>query len=439
LSEPAASARTVPPSTDAVPQRGVRPARGDLLALFRLPPDVYAVMAITVASSFANGAVLPIQSAIRGDLNLSYAALGAIIAAFAIARTVFDLPGGAIADRYAPRPVFYVAGVMAVMGVLLTALAPAFTLLLAGRLINGVGAILGSLAATVYVARRTPPADRGRALGAMTAASLLGGFLSPVMVGALASWIGWRAGIGLVALPALAALLVVKLGVRARAPAPAAAPDDGRTGRRFFYAPQALLLVNIMGVTVSIGTFGMKSTVLPLYGSDALGLAPAMVGLAISLGSALGFPLSIATGALSDRWGRPAVFVPSALLIGTLGLVINLAAAAPAYFAIALGFSFDGSAAAMVRAMVVDRASPARLGAALGTSAFFRDLTMSCIPLAMGALISTWGFWGAGLAIALGAFVAALVCLRLGDTSPRRRTAGASPAAPSTSVAEVNA
>ncbi len=402
------------------PRRAER-ALGQVVDAFRLPGDVRAVLAITVASSFANGAVLPLLGQLRATFDLSFLALGVVTASFAISRTVLDIPGGTIADRYPPRAVFYGAGAAVVTGILLTALAPSYPVLVAGRMLNGGGAVVGSLAASTYVARRIAPHDRGRALGGVVAASLLGGFLSPAIVGAVSAVAGWRLGIGIAVIPAVFALALVRSVVR---------PDGGdreldrparaaTSWRAAFFAPRRLWAVNAMAVVVSVTTFGMKSTMVPLYGSEELGLSPFIVGLAVSLAAALGLPLSLVAGAASDRVGRMAIFIPATLFLGVLGLVMNLANSAPVYLLLALGYAVDGSVAAVLRTIVVDRAGPERLGAAIGTSAFFRDVTMSIIPFGLGAVIAVWGFWGVGTAIAVAAALSALMAWRIGDTSPR--------------------
>ena len=56
----------------------------------RLPKDVLAVLPITVASSFGNGALAPLLGEISNEFNISFTALGALISGFAIARLVIE-------------------------------------------------------------------------------------------------------------------------------------------------------------------------------------------------------------------------------------------------------------------------------------------------------------------------------------------------------------
>ena len=388
----------------------------------RFPPDVMAVLTIIVSGAFTNGAVLPILGELRAEFGLSFVALGVVTSGFAFARAIFDLPGGTIADRFAARPIFYAAGALAVTGVALTFSAPSYPALVAGRLLSGGGSVIGSTAAMAYVARRTAPQDRGRAMGAVVAAAMMGGFLSPAVVGAVAAVAGWRAGVATIAAPAALSLVLVSLTVREPGPGARAPRSRRAVLQNPVFMPRRLVGVALLSIVIAVGIFGMKSTMLPLYGSEKLGVGPAVVGLAISLGAAIGFPVAILAGALSDRIGRVAVFVPGALVLAAMSVALNFTADAIAYVGVALVFAVDGGVSAMIQAMVVDRAGPERLGAALATNAFVRDLFIGAVPLILGAIIQTAGFWGAGGFLAGAAVIAALLGWRLGDTSPRARS-----------------
>ena len=80
----------------------------------------------------------------------------------------------------------------------------------------------------------------------------------------------------------------------------------------------------------------------------------------------------------------------------------------------------------MVYTMVVDRAPSDRLGAALGTNQLFADVATVGMPVALGLLIDTVGFGGAGIAIGAFGMLAIGIGLVVGDTSPRRSQKNAS-------------
>ena len=396
----------------------------------RLPVDVLAVLSVTIAGSFGNGAVAPLLGDIRESFGVSFAAMGLLTSGFAMARILVDLPGGSLADRVQPRTLFYTGTVIAMAGVALTAMAPVFAVLLVGRILNGLGASLGSIAAMAYVSRATRPAERGKALGAASAATQTGGSLSPAVVGLAASIADWRVGMALTIVPLVGALLVVRLYVAkvSFGSAPRRARRRGVIG--MVYAPRRLLPVSVLTVLISLSIFGFKAALLPLYGTEGLKLDAAVVGIAITLSTALRMPVSIASGSISDRYGRIAVFVPGALLMALVSILVPLSPNAVLYVAFTAIYAFGGSTSPMVNAMVVDRASKDRLGAALGTNAFFRDVAIVGMPVALGAVMDAGGFLTAGAVLAGFALTAAVVALVIGDTSDRAsgRRAAKSPA-----------
>ena len=213
--------------------RAMRPSLLRVQGLRRVPPDVLAVAAISAAGSYANGSLAAIIGLVGADFGVTFTALGVLTASFAIARVLLDLPVGTLLDWLRPRTMFYVGGIAAVVGVLLSVTAPSFEMLVVGRVIHGVGAMLSTATATAYLARRATPSERGRMMGVAGAANPLGELLAPLSVGLLAAVAGWRTGLGAALVPAILALLLVPLHVpRDRTPTPTVQrrPESERVG-----------------------------------------------------------------------------------------------------------------------------------------------------------------------------------------------------------------
>jgi MFS transporter, DHA2 family, methylenomycin A resistance protein len=108
---------------------------------------------------------------------------------------------GALADRRGGKRVFGFGTAIFVAGSLGCGLAPAFPVLLAGRVIQGLGAALLMPASLALIARAYPePAARTRAVAAWAACAGAAFAAGPVLGGVLVDTIGWRA-IFLVNLP----------------------------------------------------------------------------------------------------------------------------------------------------------------------------------------------------------------------------------------------
>jgi MFS transporter, ACS family, glucarate transporter len=148
------------------------------------------------------------------EFGLSQVAMGRVFSAFLLGYALFQVPGGALADRWGARRVLSVA---ACAWVALTALqaatgwspwgasvAAVLTGFVALRFLMGVAAAPTYPAAAQGVSRWVPPAFQGRATGIVIASVGLGSAIAPPLVSAVMVRWGWRASLLASALPALA-------------------------------------------------------------------------------------------------------------------------------------------------------------------------------------------------------------------------------------------
>ena len=129
------------------------------------------------------GGLLPVLPLYFHEQGIDLATLGIVIAAWPIARLVFEPIFGWLADRTARVPLM-------VLGLLLTALFEVLPLLLVGPLafvvlrgLAGIAAAMYDPAARGYLTDATPPERRGEAFG-LYAAAQMGGLLIGPAIGA---------------------------------------------------------------------------------------------------------------------------------------------------------------------------------------------------------------------------------------------------------------
>jgi ACS family glucarate transporter-like MFS transporter len=161
------------------------------------------------------------------EQGLTQAQLGRLFSAFLIGYAACQIPGGMLADRWGTRRVLALGAalwVLASVGIALAGWGPLAGLgvvpvVVAFRLLLGVGEAPTFPAAARGVAHWIRPAQQGRANGLVLAAIGLGSALAPPLLTFCMTRWGWRAAVVVSALPAAAAALLWTL-----LPAP---PDTG--------------------------------------------------------------------------------------------------------------------------------------------------------------------------------------------------------------------
>jgi sugar porter (SP) family MFS transporter len=108
---------------------------------------------------------------------------------------------GTIADRFGRRPTLFTAGVVFLLGALISALAPSETVLLIGRFIVGIGIGFSSVVAPLYISEVAPAPVRGSLVSLYQFAITVGILAAYLVDYALASQAAWRWMLGLAVIP----------------------------------------------------------------------------------------------------------------------------------------------------------------------------------------------------------------------------------------------
>ena len=270
----------------------------------------------------------PLFESIQGAYGVSNATVGTAFTGFMIVYALLQFPSGAVADRLGPVRVIVAGALVAGAGSLALVFDAPFAALVAAMLVVGAGTGVHKTVSVRLIAR-VYPARTGRMLGAHDTLGAMGGVAAPAVVVAVLS-----------APPALAAVLARLPGADWRAPflltgvlavglavatavrlsgSPAATGATGSDGDdpdtreylRLFRNPRFSAFV-LVTVGFSFAHNGLVAF-LPLYLSEAAGLATSTANLLYSLVFAVTF-VQLVTGDLSDRVGRFPV------MVGTLGL-----------------------------------------------------------------------------------------------------------------------
>jgi MFS family permease len=276
---------------------------------------------------FDRNAVNFLMPFIVSDLRLSNQQVGMIASALSFTWAIAGFVGGAYSDRSGNRKTILLVTVIAFsLCSFLSGLAGSFISLLLARLLMGLaeGPILP--VAQSLVAFESADTRRGHNMGVMQnfGSNLLGSFVAPLVLVALAGLYSWRAAFLIAGIPGLLMALLIARYVRPAA-RPAlqrrAAPVDGgmRYGEMLRY--RNIWLCILMSI-VMVAWMVLGWAFLPLFYVTVRHLSAGQMSLLMSvLGLSAAFFCFIVPG-LSDRFGRRPVIVAFNLI----GLLVPLAA-----------------------------------------------------------------------------------------------------------------
>ena len=347
------------------------------------------IVTLVAFESMAVATIMPLVEEDLGDLWL----YGWVFSAFFLGNLVGVVVAGSAADRMRPAIPFAAGLVIFSMGLIIGGTANSMSMLVAGRLLQGLGA--GAMPAISYVCigRGYPPETRARMFALMSSAWVVPSVAGPALAGVIAAAVGWRwVFLGLLPLCGVIGLIAL-FGVRTIA-APHEQTGDSNVLRALQVAVGAGLLL------AGLGARDLLVAVLVV-----------MVGISILVPA---FRRLTPPGTLRARAGLPA----TVLVRGLLGFGF-FAADAYVPFAItsARGLSatigglaltaatFTWTIASWLQARWVDRTGPRRLVVAGllfvgGGSLSLLAVLVPSIPAWIGLVSWAIGGFGIGLAYA---------------------------------------
>ncbi len=356
---------------------------------------------------YAYDALNPVVDLLRSQRGLDYGQVGMLSTAYNIAALLVLLAGGYAIDRWGTRRAIPVFAAICVAAAALTAMAPNYETLVAGRFLLGVGAEPLIVAATTVLAKWFSGRELGFAFGLNLSVSRLGSastdwstsFAAPLY----ANWQDplWLAT-GVASVGLVAALLYARMERRATGQFDVG--QDLKTDKlqlRNLYAfGRAYWYIVALCVVFYAAVFPFRTFAID-YFQQAHGLDREAAGW---LSSLLPMAAIIATplfGLWADRVGRRALF----MVAGTLGMLPLFLAATylPPGPLVALPFAGVSVPLTLLAVMlvlgVVFSLIPAvmwpavaylvderRLGSAYSLMTFCQQVGWALVPLAIGAL-----------------------------------------------------
>jgi SP family galactose:H+ symporter-like MFS transporter len=145
-----------------------------------------------------SGAILFIEQ----DFALSNLLISVVVSAVLIGAVIGAAIGGYLADLVGRRKMILSAALVFIVGAIGTAFTPNVLLLIAGRIVVGLGIGIASMSAPLYISEVAPAKVRGSLVSLNQLAITIGIVVSYLIDYALAPIQGWRYMLGLAAIPA---------------------------------------------------------------------------------------------------------------------------------------------------------------------------------------------------------------------------------------------
>ena len=362
------------------------------------------IYALALLSSILQSAIAPLLPSYAHRFGLDGVQIAALLAGTGIVALVISLPAGALADRFGARVLTLWSGWLIVVATISQAFAPSFAVLVASRLVFGLGYGIVWTAALTWLARVT--GDETTLAGTITASGF-GCIVGPAFAGFIAQYFGLAAPF------VVAAVLMVAVTLMLSAIDLEGASSLDRTSM-LASVRAAACDPKILGATVAVALAGAAAALVTLVAPlelHASGLSEGSIGLAFSAAAVL----FILGSAATKRTGMRAVRLKTILGCGiALALALLPATASTAPFLVVLMLCASSAVRSVLWAVGYPlgaagaRKAGVGLGVVMGLLNLVWALASVVSPLVAGALVGPLGAQGT-FAVAQVVLVAGLV------------------------------
>src|SRR5580704_79785 len=241
---------------------------GGLMAPQRRALTVGLVLTVTFVASEALAVVtvMPVVARDLGGLRL----YGWVFSGFMLGSVIGIVAAGREADRRGPAVPFVAGVVLFGAGLALAGLAPSMGVLVAGRVLQGVGA--GAVPSVAYAAigRSLPETLRPRMMAVLSTAWVAPGLVGPAVSAEVARLFGWRwVFLGLLPIVAVAGTIAVPALIRL-GPPPASQVREHRLTDGLRTAAGAAIL--LAGLSLATGSGAILAGLALIAGGVVAGL-----------------------------------------------------------------------------------------------------------------------------------------------------------------------
>ncbi|NRP18153.1 Purine efflux pump PbuE [Ensifer adhaerens] len=377
---------------------------------------VTAVVAAGMVAAMQVGKGLIAGPLLQADLGLDLTALGWITSIFAIVGVAGGMPAGAMVAAIGDRRMMVIGMGILLIGILIGAVSPNFSLLILSRLFEGFGFLLVVVAGPAILMRIVAPSRRDLVF-ALWSCFMPAGMAVAMLSGPLfANWqaIWWGNG-----LAALLSLLTVIAAVLPSRGGPRASASGIRSDMLTTLTSRGPVLLFALFSLYSLMSFTLSSF-LPILLVARMNVSFATAGVLsalITLANVIG---NLAAGTMLARGvSRGRLVIVAATLMGAAGLWIFLSQSGDTLtFALCVLFSAIGGLipATLISTVPIVSPRPELAPMAMGLLMQGSNLGQLVGPVAVGTAIETFGWTSGAGFIGAGALCCILLATMLNRT-----------------------
>lgn len=359
--------------------------------------------------AFGQGILLTTLPLYAADFTSSYSLISFAVSAAALGTLIMDVPAGAILGRLGLRPTMIGGTLMVVLGTLPLAFIHRYDLVLALRILSGIGTAFWGLSRHALITSAAPPDQRGRVISTFGGINRLGVLLGPATGGFVADLVGLRASFAVSGAMGLFALVLAVKFVKATD-----FPSDRAPGRWKIVGQTLRTYARDLSAAGAAQTFAQvvrsgRQLIIPLYASKELNLDVAEIGLLMTSASVIDVAMFLPAGMLMDRLGRKTASVPSFAIMAFGMALIPFADSfwtlLPVGMIIGAG---NGIGSGSMMTLGADLAPPEATGEFLGIWRLIGDSGSFLGPTTVGVIAALFSLQGSAYALSVFGIMAAL-------------------------------
>jgi predicted MFS family arabinose efflux permease len=365
---------------------------------------LFAVFLASVAAPLNQFKVPPLMPVLMEAFQLNLSQAGMLMSVFALTGFVLALPAGLILQKLGPKVAGLIAVGCLVVGSAWGALATSATLLLASRVLEGVGMGLIAVVGPASIALWFPREKQGTAMGVWGIWVPIGNVIMFNLAPLLATSLGWRAvwwaGAGFALVAFLLYWLLMRLPPSMEGDqrvAGGGSVDDPSPKLATALANRDIWLLALEFACFNVVLIGF-ATFFPTFLAAERDYSLAQAGLIASLSTIAALGSAPLAGWLSDRTGSRRLFlaIPFVVVAGMIALPFQLTGWTLYALMVLLGLISAAIPIATFAAAPEVMGNPRLAGIGLAVVSLGMNLGIMIGPILFGMFVETMGWAMAG-------------------------------------------